>query len=101
MTAYDSGFGTAVFNRLHITHIIPKARMTVDYLCRLLEGIEYSTHLLKNQRNSGYALPQEDSKLRRWLRAYQVWRLPEPTRSFVKAENQGLARAKAEIAAKS
>jgi glycosyltransferase involved in cell wall biosynthesis len=101
MTAYDSGFGTAVFNRLHITHIIPKARMTVDYLCRLLEGIEYSTHLLKNQRNPGYTPPQEDSKLRRWLRAYQVWRLPEPTRSFVKAENLGLARATVEIAAKS
>ncbi len=100
LTAYDSGFGTGLFHRLHTTHIIPKARMTVDYLCRLLEGIEYSTHLLRHQRSPGYAPPQ-DSKLNKWLRAYQVWRLPEPIRSFAKAENQGLAKAISEITAKS
>jgi glycosyltransferase involved in cell wall biosynthesis len=98
LTAYDSGFGTGMFPRLHTTHLIPKARMTVDYLCRLLEGIEYSTHLLKNQRNPGYTPPQ-DSRLNRWLRTYQVWRLPEPIRSIAKAENRGLAKAKAEITA--
>jgi len=100
MTAYDCGLGTGVFQRLQITHIIPKARMTVDYLCRLLEGIEYSTHLLRHQRNPNYCPLEENSKSKRWFRAYQVWRLPEPTRSFVQAENRGLARAKAEIAAK-
>lgn len=99
MTAYDCGLGTGVFQKLQITHIIPKARMTVDYVCRLLEGIEYSTHLLRKQRNPGYVPPEENSKPQRWLRAYQVWRLPEPTRSFAQAENRGLARAKAEIAA--
>jgi hypothetical protein len=98
LTAYDSGFGTGMFPRLHTTHLIPKARMTVDYLCRLLEGIEYSTHLLRKQRNPGYTPPQ-DSGLNRWLRAYQVWRLPEPIRSITKAENRGLAKAKAEITA--
>ena len=32
MTAYDLGFGTGMFCRLHITHLIPKTRMTVDYV---------------------------------------------------------------------
>jgi hypothetical protein len=100
MTAYDCKLGTGVFQRLQITHLIPKARMTVDYLSRLLEGIEYSTHLLRHQRNPNYTPPEESSKLQRSFRAYQVWRLPEPARSFVRAENRGLARAKAEIAAK-
>jgi len=100
LTAYDSGLGTGMFPRLHTTHLIPKARMTVDYLCRLLEGIEYSTHLLRNQRNPGYTPPQ-DSRLNGWLRTYQVWRLPEPIRSIAKAENRGLAKAKVKITAKS
>jgi glycosyltransferase involved in cell wall biosynthesis len=99
-TAYDSGFGTGVFRRLHVTHLIPKARLTIEYLCRLLESIEYSTHLLRNQRNARYSPPQE-AKLNTWLRAYQVWRLPEPIKSFAKAENRGLAKARAEINSKS
>jgi len=100
LTAYDAGFGTGVFRRLHITHLIPKGRLTVEYLCRLLEGIEYSTHVLKNQRNPGYA-PSLAPKRLKWLRAYRVWRLPEPTKSFAKAQDRGIAKARAEITAKS
>jgi len=100
LTAYDAGFGTGLFRKLHTTHVIPKARMTVDYLCRLLEGIEYSTHLLRFQRNPRY-VPSEDPKLIRWLKAYQVWRLPDPIQSFARAQNRGMAKAKAEIIAKS
>ncbi len=96
LTAYDAGYGTGMFQRLHITHLIPKTRLTVDYLCRLLEGIEYSTHLLRNHRNSDYA-PAEDAGVHRWLRSYQVWRLPEPIKSFARAQSRGLARARAEI----
>jgi len=100
MTAYDAGYGTGMFQRLHTTHLIPKARLTVDYLCRLLEGIEYSTHLLRNQRNADYA-PAGRSGLDRWLRLYQVWRLPEPIKSFARAQSRGLAKARAEISSKS
>jgi glycosyltransferase involved in cell wall biosynthesis len=96
LTAHDSGFGTGLFHKLRTTHIIPKGRMTVDYLCRLLEGIEYSTHLLRKQRDSSYAPPQ-DPTLTRWLKAYQVWRLPDPIRSIARAQNRGLAKATAEI----
>jgi glycosyltransferase involved in cell wall biosynthesis len=100
LTAYDSGLGTGMFPRLHLTHLIPKTRMTVEYLCRLLEAIEYSTHILKSHRDPAYIPPEDGSKLRRWVRAYQAWRLPEPGRSIVRAENHGFARAKAEIIAK-
>jgi len=98
LTAYDSGFGTGLFRKLRTTHIIPKSRMTLDYLCRLLEGIEYSTHLLRKQRNSSY-FPPHEPKLTRWVKAYQVWRLPDPIRSIAKAQNRGLAKAIAEFSA--
>lgn len=100
LTAYDAGFGTGLFPRLRTTHIIPKARMTVDYLSRLLEGVEYSTHLLRKQRNPSYAPPRHSTAIG-WLRAYQIWRLPDPVKSFAKAQNRGLAKALAEMTAKS
>jgi len=100
LTAYDAGYGTGMFQRLHVTHLIPKTRLTVDYLCRLLEGIEYSTHVLRNQRNPDY-VPSLDSQLVRWLRTYRVWRLPEPIKSFARAQDRGIAKAWSEIMAKS
>ncbi len=100
LTAYDSGYGTGLFRKLRTTHIIPKGRMTLEYLCRLLEGIEYSTHLLRKQRNSSYHPPQEPT-LTRCVKAYQVWRLPDPIRSIAQAQNRGLARAIAEFSAHS
>jgi Glycosyl transferase family 2 len=99
LTSYDLGFGTGLFQRLHITHIIPEARMTVEYLCRLLEGIEYSTHILRYQRNPSYVPPQAP-KLSQWLRAFQIWRLPEPIKSIARSENRGLDKAMSEITAK-
>jgi len=100
LSAHDAGFGTALFSRLHVMHLIPKARMTVPYMCRLLEGIEYSTHLLRRQRNANYKLPQK-SRLKLFVRRYQIWRLPEPMRSLAMAENRGFEKAKAEIGDKS
>jgi hypothetical protein len=96
MTAYDTGHGTGMFRRLQITHLIPKTRLTVDYVCRLIEGIEYSNHILRNQRDPAYVPPQ-DSGLKKCLRTFQTWRLPEPVKSIVKAENRGLAKALADI----
>ncbi len=51
MTAYDIGYGTGMFSRLRLTHLIPNTRLTVDYMCRLVEGIEYSNHLMRNHRD--------------------------------------------------
>ncbi|MGD0812829.1 MAG: glycosyltransferase [Verrucomicrobiota bacterium] len=96
LTAYDCGFGTGLFARLRLTHLIPKGRMTAAYVCRLMEGIEYSSHLLRRQRNSAY-LPPQDSELAKWVRAYRIWRLPEPLKSFAQAEKRGLSKARAEM----
>jgi glycosyltransferase involved in cell wall biosynthesis len=98
MTAYDIGYGTGLFRRLHITHLIPKTRMTVDYIARLIEGIEYSNHVLRNQRNPSY-LPPQKTPLKAWLRNVQVWRLPEPVRSFARAEHRGQSKALTDILA--
>jgi len=99
MTAYDAGLGTGLFRCLHLTHLIPKTRLTVDYFTRLLEGIEYSTHLLRNHRNPGYA-PSLEPRWLQWLRKYRVWRLPEPVKSFAQAQDRGIAKAWAEITSK-
>ena len=99
LTSYDLGFGTGLFERLYITHIIPKSRMTVEYMCRLLEGIEYSTHMLRHQRNPSY-VPVRAPALSEWLRTFQVWRLPEPIRSIAQSEQRGLEKAMSEIVPK-
>lgn len=99
MTAYDAGMGTGLFGRLHLTHLIPPTRLTVDYLSRLLEGIEYSTHVLRSQRNPGY-VPALENPWLRWLRKYRIWRLPEPVKTFARAQDRGISKAWAEITAK-
>jgi hypothetical protein len=100
LTAYDLGFGSGMFRRLQTTHLIPKSRLTVEYLCQLLEGIEYSSELLGSLRN-GSQKNVNDSRLTKWVNAYQIWRLPEPIRSFARAEKRGIQKAKTELAAKS
>ena len=41
-TVIDQGFGTARFKDLKITHLIPKERLTEDYVVRLFSGFEVS-----------------------------------------------------------
>jgi glycosyltransferase involved in cell wall biosynthesis len=98
MTAFDNGMGTGLFQKLRTIHLIPKTRMTVEYMARLLEGTEYSIHLLRSQRNPRYT-PPEDPKVLSILKSYQVWRLPEPIKSLAKAEKRGRSKARAAIAA--
>jgi glycosyltransferase involved in cell wall biosynthesis len=66
-TAIDHGFSTAVFSGLKITHLIPKGRVQVDYLKRLVQGHGYSTVLLHSFRGPVHA-PQRGliARLRRW-----------------------------------
>jgi len=96
LTACDCGLGIGMFRRLRITHLIPSGRMTAEYICRLLEAVEYSTHLLKNQRDPGYTLRSE-SRAVEWIRAIQIWRLPEPLRAFARAQRKGWDKARTSI----
>lgn len=57
-TALDLGYGIGRFAELRLLHLIPKERMTVEYLSRLAEGIGYSGRILsliKSDTNRGAA----------------------------------------------
>lgn len=48
--ACDLNLGVGLFCALKLTHLIPPQRLTEDYLCRLVEGIEYSAAILMAER---------------------------------------------------
>ena len=50
--ACDIGLGVALTASLELTHLIPPARLTEEYLARLLEGIYFSTVVLAYLRSS-------------------------------------------------
>jgi hypothetical protein len=45
-TACEAGFGMGVFPELKLTHLIPRERVSEDYLLRLFEGILASNYML-------------------------------------------------------
>jgi glycosyltransferase involved in cell wall biosynthesis len=53
--ACDLGLGVGIVAALGLKHLIPAERLELDYLCRLAEGIEYSSRLLDAER--GIACP--------------------------------------------
>ncbi len=52
--ACDLGMGVGLIAELGLAHLIPANRLTLDYLCRLAEGICFSGVLLDHSR--GYAV---------------------------------------------
>jgi len=50
--ACDLGYGVGVIAALHLTHLIPAGRLTLDYQARLAEGIYYSAVILAFLRGS-------------------------------------------------
>jgi hypothetical protein len=48
--ALDMGYATGVIASLKLTHLIPRERLTEDYLLRLMEGVAYSSRMLKSFR---------------------------------------------------
>jgi hypothetical protein len=45
-TACDLGLGIGLFPELQLTHVIPKERLTKEYMLKLMEGISFSTCIL-------------------------------------------------------
>lgn len=68
--AIDLGFGTGVFNRLGLTHLMPSARVKEDYLLRLVEGHARSTVLLMALRDPVFRPPVHN-----WKTRLRAWRL--------------------------
>jgi glycosyltransferase involved in cell wall biosynthesis len=90
LCAFDLGLGTGCFADLTLTHLMPAARLTEDYLVRLVEGISFSTVMLEGLRpaltDPAPPRPGRWAELREWLRA---WRLPEREGRFYRAQLRG------------
>jgi len=75
-----AGWESAYFPTLHLTHLIPAARLEPDYLARLNRGIQKSWMqvLTRHEANPWPPLTPAGARLRQfkaWF-AYQVWRSP-------------------------
>jgi len=94
------GYAKGVFNKLHVTHLIPPERCTPDYLCRVARGRGYSEVL------HAYALqgilPQPEalgvSLIMRYIKAALK---PGIQRSVILAHYQGRRRALFDLTSKS
>ena len=51
--ALDLGMGTGRFAALKLTHLIPRSRLTADYIVRLVEGFAASDEILSFIRKNG------------------------------------------------
>lgn len=88
--ACDLGLGVGLVSALKLNHLIPPGRLTVDYLARLAEGIQFSTILLDYERGVPTAPP---SRLRRLYESVHHQFLPEPHRAVQRAWIRGRRRA--------
>lgn len=52
MCACDVGLGVGLFTSLKLIHLISSTRLTEDYLVRLVEGLAYSSIVLKSFRST-------------------------------------------------
>jgi hypothetical protein len=71
-TALDHGYGTGVFARLRLTHLIPRGRLEKDYLLRLAYWMSYSNTLFLILRTVHHPLLKrswldELRELKQWL----------------------------------
>jgi len=99
LSAYDCELRTGRFQALRLTHLIPKERITLEYVERLLEGIREGTLIIAYLR--GQRPPPQPGWWLRLKRQWQVRRLPERQGRFLAAELRGEQRARALIAAAS
>jgi len=95
-TAIDQGFGIGLSPQLSLHHLMPKGRLELTYLERLMEGIAASAPLVLHVRGA-YHPPARKGLIERWLAAYRMSRQPEPVRRLEAARLRGIASARAQI----
>ncbi|MEK6334887.1 MAG: glycosyltransferase [Acidobacteriota bacterium] len=61
-TACDLGLGNGLFTSLKLTHLIPKERLSEQYLLNLLEAQVVSARVLESFRSNGHAEPKKSLK---------------------------------------
>ena len=88
--ACDLGLGVGIIASLQLIHLIPPERLSLDYLCRLAEGIEFSSLLLDAQY--GVKLPRQ-GRFRAWIDRLRLMRLGGPHREIMQAVFRGRSKA--------
>ena len=88
--ACDIGLGVALIACLKLTHLIPKERLTEDYLAKLAEGIHFSSTLLDAQ----YGIAQiRRGALGAAADFLRIMRMKQPHRRIIRAAYRGRDRA--------
>jgi len=87
--ACDIGYGVGVIAALRLTHLIPAARLTVDYHTRLAEGIWFSAVILAFLRGAETEL--RDYRVR-WTHVVRASLAPPPHRQIQLACLRGRRR---------
>jgi glycosyltransferase involved in cell wall biosynthesis len=100
LTALDLGLGLGRFPSLRLEHIIPRERLTVDYMARLVSGIACGQSLLEFIRYKRNPKPRPDGwkSIDGVIQNLRVRRLPPPLRRLHYAEISGHERAREIIA---
>ena len=95
MTALELGYGTGRFLDLELTHLIPKERLSEEYIIRLTEEISFSNVLLFHLYGREYNLPpQSKGRVTNILNKINFYRLPAFRRALIQAEIEGVRRGK-------
>jgi glycosyltransferase involved in cell wall biosynthesis len=88
--ACDIGLGVGLVAALKLTHLISPARLTVDYLARLAEGIHYSSTLLDSWHGIRTGRRTALGRTADFLR---IMRLEQPHGGILRAAFRGRDRA--------
>ncbi len=98
-TACDLGLASGRFTALRLTHLIPKERLELDYIARLVEGVTASQILVRSLRES--LAPPPAPRGLTWLRErWRDWRRDPVARRLCAAERRGRALAFAQLGAR-
>ena len=84
------GLGIGRFPSLRLVHLIPRQRLTDDYLFRLIKGISYSETVLIALRQG---IPAKQCRIDRLVDFYKRLRMPKLQRSIARAVADGRMRA--------
>lgn len=96
--AGDLDLGVGLFCALKLTHLIPPQRLTENYLCRLVEGIEYSGAILMALRG---VPPMPRGMIGKTADLLRIMRHGGPHRNIQRAVYRGRAAAARWLAARS
>lgn len=91
LTAMDMGFAAGVFVHLHLTHLIPKERLTDAYFIRMAEGMTY-TQVLFSRMGRSQPLPVQSWK-RKLLNSVKLPFMSSFERQMAISSRRGLKRA--------